>query len=150
MPVAGESPPFPAPVGAAPERGGWLRWLGFNAWLLACVLVAVGLAVVVAGELLGQSEGDPWWAGYAWMCLYLPVTWPLYMAALVFATRRARHPRRWAVGLVPLLFAVFPYAVVTFTAPGVGAAWIAFIAYGAVVRLPPGTGSRADPGLAGD
>jgi hypothetical protein len=146
MPLAGESPPFPAPPAAAPERPGWLRWLGFNLWLLACVLIAVGLALALLGALLGQDEDDPWWNGYVWMCLFLPVTWPLYMAALAFATRRGRHPRRWAVGLVPLLFALFPYAVFTFTAPGVGAAWVAFFTYGAIVRLPPGTGSHPDPG----
>ena len=116
--------------------GGWLRWLGFNAWLLACVLVAVGLPLALAGALLGQDEDDPWWTAYAWMCLFLPFTWPLYMAALAVVARRVAHPRRWAVCLAPLLFALFPYAVVTFTVPGIAAAWIAFFAYGAVVRLP--------------
>ena len=148
MPLAGESPRYPAPAGAETPRQGRLPWLGMNLWLLACVIVGVGLALALAGALLGQDEDDPWVAGYAWMCLFLPLTWPLYMAALAFAARRVRHPRRWAVGLVPLLFALFPYAVITFTAPGVAAAWVAFIAYGAIVRLPPGTGSRPDPGPA--
>jgi hypothetical protein len=115
---------------------GWGRWLGINLWLFLSLVLVVGLLLAVAGELLGQDEDDPWVAGYAWMCLFLPVTWPLYMAALAYAAPRVRHPRRWAVGLVPLLFALFPYAVFTFTAPGVGAAWIAFFAYGAIVRLP--------------
>jgi hypothetical protein len=128
--------------------GGWWRWLGFNLWLLASLLIGVGIVLALAGALLGQDEDDPWWTGYAWMCLFLPVTWPLYMGALALATRRSAHPRRWAVGLVPLLFALFPYAVVTFTAPGIAAAWIAFFAYGAAVKLPPGTGSQPETGPA--
>jgi hypothetical protein len=37
MPLAGESPPYPAPAGAETPRQGWLPWLGMNLWLLACV-----------------------------------------------------------------------------------------------------------------
>ena len=97
-----------------------MRWLGFNLWLFACVSSpSSGSCWPSLGPLLGEDEDDPSIAGYAWMCLYLPVTWPLYMAALAFAAPRSGHPRRWAIGLVPLLFALFPYAVVTFTAPGV-------------------------------
>ena len=150
MPTARDTrrgaPLFPAPPSeAAPERQTWPRWLGFNLWLFACVIVAVGLALWLVSELAGANDGDdPPLAGYAWMCLYLPFTWPVYMGALAFAGRRVRHPRRWAIGLAPLLFLLFPYAVVTFVAPGIAAAWIAYFAYGAIVRLPPG--SQTDPG----
>lgn len=102
------------------------------------MLVAVAIVLVAISELAGANDGgDPPIAGYAWMCLYLPFTWPLYMAALAFAARRARHPRHCAIALAPLLFALFPYAVVTFVAPGIAAAWIASFTYGAIVRLPP-------------
>ena len=97
---------------------GW-RWLGTNLWIFLTIVVLVGIALALLGSALGQDEDDPWIGGYAWMCLYLPVTWPLYMGALAFAAKRVRHPRRWAVGLVPLLFALFPYAVFAFAAPGV-------------------------------
>ena len=56
-----------------------------------------------------------------------------------------RHPRRWAIALAPLLFALFPYAVVTFVAPGIAASWIAYFIYGAIVRLPPGAHAQAGP-----
>jgi hypothetical protein len=121
---------------------GWWRWLGMNLWRFATIVVAVGVLVALLGPVFGQDEDDPWYAGYVWMCLFLPVTWPLYMAAFATAARRSRHPRRWAVGLVPLLFALFPYALVTFTAPGVAAAWIAFFAYGAIVT-PPATATTS-------
>ena len=115
-----------------------VRWLGFNLWLFACVLVAAAVVLVAISALFGANDGDdPPWAAFAWMCLYLPVTWPLYMAALAFFARRARHPRRWAIGLTPLLFALFPYAVVTFVVPGIAASWLAYFTYGAICRLPP-------------
>jgi hypothetical protein len=143
MPAAGDmrrgAPLFPAPPAEAPDAPhSWLRWLGFNLWLFACVIVAVGLALVAVSELAGAGDGDdPPFAAYAWMCLYLPFTWPLYMGALVLFARRGRHPRRWAIALTPLLFALFPYAVLTFVAPGIAASWIAYFVYGAIVRLPP-------------
>ena len=138
---------FPAPPAEAPAaRPSWLRWLGLNLWLFACVLVAVALALVTISELAGANDGDdPPWTGYAWMCLYLPFTWPLYMGALAYFARSARHPRRSAVALSPLLFALFPYAVVTFVAPGIAASWIAYFSYGAIVRLPPGSQAEAGP-----
>ena len=141
MPTARDTrrgaPLFPGPpTDASPET--WPRWLGHNLWLFACVLAAVAFALVAISELAGANDGDdPPWAGYAWMCLYLPFTWPLYMGALAFAARRVRHPRRWAIALTPLLFALFPYAVFTFVAPGIAASWIAYFTYAAIVRLPP-------------
>jgi hypothetical protein len=55
MPTAGDTrrgaPLFPAPPAeAAPERETWPRRLGFNLWLFACVLVAVGGAIVRLAE----------------------------------------------------------------------------------------------------
>jgi hypothetical protein len=123
---------------------GW-RWLGTNLWIFLTIVIVVGVVLAAAGAAFGQDEDDPWIAGYAWMCLYLPVTWPLYMAVLWYAGRRVRHPRRWAVCLVPLLFALFPFALFTFTAPGVAAAWVAFFIYGATVRLPAGSHAQAGP-----
>ena len=151
MPTARDTrrgaPLFPAPpTEGAPERQGWLRWLGFNLWLFACVIVAVALVLVAISELAGANDGgDPPFGGYAWMCLYLPFTWPLYMGALAFAARRVRHPRRWAIALTPLLFALFPYAVFTFVAPGIATSWIAYFTYGAIVRLPPGAQAQVGP-----
>lgn len=150
MPTArdtrGGAPLFPAPPADAPDASpSWLRWLGFNLGLFACVIAAVALALLVLSELgLGDAD-DPPIAGYAWMCLYLPFTWPLYMGALAFVARRSPHPRRWAVALTPLLFALFPYAVFTFVAPGIAASWIAYFIYGATVRLPPRTQAQAGP-----
>ena len=142
MPTARDTrrgaPLFPAPPADAPDASpSWLCWLGFNLWLFVCVIVGVALALLLLSELGLGDAGDPPIAGYAWMCLYLPFTWPLYMGALAFCARRAGHPRRWAVALTPLLFALFPYAVVTFVAPGIAASWIAYFIYGAIVRLPP-------------
>jgi hypothetical protein len=123
---------------APPSRDTWPRWLGFNLWRFACVLIAVAVALVAISALFGANDGDdPPWAAYAWMCLYLPFTWPLYMAALAIVAPRVRHPRGWAIALTPLLFALFPYAVVTFVVPGVAAAWVAYVVYGATLRLPP-------------
>jgi hypothetical protein len=119
-------------------RQGWLRRLGFNLWLFVCVLVAVAVALVAVSALAGANDGDdPPWAAFAWMCLYLPFTWPLYIGALAYVAPRVAHPRRWAIALTPLLFALFPYAVVTFVVPGIAASWIAYFIYGAIVRLPP-------------
>jgi len=129
------------PTAVDARRETWPRWLGFNLWLFACVLIAVAVALVTISALFGANDGDdPPWTAYAWMCLYLPFTWPLYMGALALVAPRVRHPRRWAIGLTPLLFALFPYAVVTFVVPGVAAAWIAYVVYGAILRLPPSSG----------
>jgi hypothetical protein len=150
MPTARDTrrgaPLFPAPPTAAPPRETWPRWLGFNLWLFACLLVGVAAALVAISALAGANDGDdaPWIA-YAWMCLFLPFTWPLYMAALAIVARRVRHPRRWAIALTPLLFALFPYAIVTFVVPGIAASWIAYWTYGAIVRLPPGSQAGAGP-----
>lgn len=151
MPTARDTRPaaplFPAPPTQAPSaQASWPRWLGFNLWLFVCVLVAVGVVLVAIAALAGANDGDdaPWTA-YAWMCLFLPFTWPLYMGALAVVARRARHPRRWAIALTPLLFALFPYAIFTFVAPGIAASWIAYLLYGAIVRLPPGAQAQAGP-----
>ena len=128
----------PPPAEAPAASHSWLRWLGFNLWLFACVIVAVALVLVAVSALAGANDGDdPPYAAYAWWGLYLPFTWPLYIGALVLFARRARHPRRWAVALTPLLFALFPSAVVTFVVPGIAASWIAYVVYGAIVLLPP-------------
>ena len=152
MPTARDTrrgaPLFPGPPRDAP-RETWPRWLGHNLWLFACVLVAVGAALVAISAVAGANDGDDApWISYAWMCLFLPFTWPLYMGALALAGPRVRHPRRWAIALTPLLFALFPYAIFLFAAPGIGAAWIAYLAYAAIVRLPPGSRVGSGPARA--
>ena len=66
---------------------------------------------------------------------FLPTVQALVQCFQAFEAYSAAHIR--VLALTPLLFALFPYAVVTFVAPGIGASWLAYFIYGASVRLPP-------------
>ena len=123
-------------MGSAPgRRSDWLRWGAVNLALLAGVMVA-GLLLLIPAALAGWGDRDQRELTYLYLWLYLPFTGPLYLAALAFAARRSRRPRLWAIVLTPLLFGLFPLAVIAATLPGVAATWVAYFVYGAVVRLP--------------
>jgi hypothetical protein len=61
MPTARDTrrgaPLFPGPPTDA-SRETWPRWLGVNLWLFACVLVAVGAALVAISAVAGANDGD--------------------------------------------------------------------------------------------
>ena len=143
MPTARDTrrgaPLFPAPPADAPDASpSWLRWLGFNLWLFACVIVAVALALLALSELGARRRRRPADRG---LRLDVPVP-AVHVAAVHGRARLLRAPLHAirAAGpsrCTPLLFALFPYAVVTFVAPGIAASWIAYFIYGAIVRLPP-------------
>lgn len=122
-----------APAAAAPGR---LAWGAINLAILAAVMVA-GLLLLVPAALVGWGDADQRHITYLYLWIYLPITGPLYLVVLWLVARRVRHPRRWAIGLTPLLFGVFPLAVFGIGIPGVAATWVAYLTYGAVVRLPP-------------
>jgi len=125
-------------------RTAWLGWAAGSLALLALVMV-VGLALLVPARLAGWGDRETRQITYFYLWLYLPLTGPLYLLVLSFAARRVRHPRRWAVGLSPLLFAFVPVVAIGVTLPGVAATWVAYLAYGALVRLPPGPTPPAPP-----
>lgn len=116
---------------------GWVRWGAVNLGILAGVMVA-GLVLLGPAALAGWGDTDTGVITYLYLWLYLPITGPLYLLVLHRVALRVRRPRRWAVGLAPLLFGLFPVALLAVTLPGVAATWVAYFAYGAVVRLPPG------------
>ncbi|HEX8103293.1 MAG TPA: hypothetical protein VF533_11820 [Solirubrobacteraceae bacterium] len=114
----------------------WLRWGAVNLGVLAAVMAA-GLVLLIPPALAGWGDADTGVITYLYLWLYLPLTGPLYLLVLRRVAPRVRRPRGWAIALAPLLFGLFPVAVIAITLPGVAATWIAYFAYGAVVRLPP-------------
>lgn len=114
---------------------GWLRWAAINLAILAAVMVA-GLVLLIPAALAGWGNADTREYTYLLLWLYLPFTGPLYLLALGYAAPRVKQPRVWAIALTPLLFVVLPVIAIGVTLPGVAATWIAYLAYGAVVRLP--------------
>ncbi len=121
---------------AVSGRSAWLRWGAVNLGILAAVMVG-GLVLLIPAALIGWGDPDTREITYLWLWLYLPFTGPLYLVVLAFVARRVRRPRVWAIGLSPLLFAVFPIAAIGVTLPGIAATWIAYLVFGAIVRLPP-------------
>ena len=113
--------------------------------LLVALMIAAGVVVLVPATLVGWSVPEPDRIGDAYLLTFvaLPLSWPLYMTALAFATRRVRRPRRWAIALSPLLGAWFAL-LLFFIAdqPGFYAAWLLWLSYGALVPLPPGAHGR--------
>lgn len=107
-----------------------------NLGILAGVMIA-GLLLLLPALAVGWGDSDTREITYLWLWLYLPLTGPLYLLVLAWVARRARRPRVWAVVLTPLLFGLFPIAVIAITLPGVAATWVAYLAFGALVRLPP-------------
>ena len=112
-----------------------MRWGLFNLALLVAVMIA-GLVLLIPARLAGWGDDDTGVITYLWLWIYLPITGQLYLLALRYAARRSARPRMWAVVLSPVLFGLFPVALIAITLPGVAATWIAYLAYGAVVRLP--------------
>lgn len=123
----------------APRRR-WPRWLAVNLAILAGSVVAAYLLVLVPAALAGwdadADAGEGSLGSYSYALIFLPFTWPLYMLALVWVAGRVRRPRGWAVALCPLLGAPLNAALLLVTLPGIAAAWVTYLLYGALVRLP--------------
>lgn len=115
---------------------GWLRWGAINLGILAAVMVA-GLVLLIPAAAAGWGDADSRHITYLWLWIYLPLTGPLYLVTLANVARRVQNRRVWAIVLSPLLFLAFPIAWLAITLPGVAATQIAYLVYGAVVRLPP-------------
>lgn len=123
----------------------WVRWGGLNLGLLFVVMVG-GLVLLVPAALAGWGDAGSREYTYLSLLLYLPFSGIVYLAALALVARRARRPRLWAVALTPLLWCVLPVFAIGVNAPGIAATWVAYIVYGAVVRLPPRpTGAPGGP-----
>lgn len=108
--------------------------------LLVGLMLAVAVVVLLPAKLAGWSAPEPDRIGdsYLYSLTALPLSWPLYTAALVVLVRRVRRPRRWAIALSPLLGAWYAFLLI-FVAdqPGFYAAWLLWLSYGALVPLPP-------------
>lgn len=130
-------------------RGGWLRWAARGLGLLVMLVAAAGVIVIMPARLAGWTEsgGEAIGTGYLYSLVALPISWPLYMTVLALVARRARHPRRWAIALSPLLGAWFALLIfVVIDLPDFYAAWLLWLSYGALVPLPPEATRRAGAG----
>lgn len=107
---------------------------------LVVILVAVGAAVLVPAAALGWGDGGLREGTFFYFLIYLPLTWPLHLAAVALTSRRARHPRRWAVGLAWLLALPLAPVLIAVAAPGVAAIVIAYLLYAATMQLPAAAG----------
>jgi len=116
--------------------GSWLRWAAINLAILAGVMVA-GLVLLVPAALAGWGDADSRHITYLYLWVLLPLTAPLYLLALALIAPRVANPRVWAVALTVLLWAAFPVAAGGLEAPAIVATWIAYLTFGALVRLPP-------------
>jgi hypothetical protein len=130
----------------------WVRWIGRSLVLLVALMIVAGVAVLVPAELAGWTVSGPDRIGDAYLLTFvaLPLSWPLYMAALAFATRRVRRPRRWAIALSPLLggwFALLLFFILD--EPSFYAAWLLWLSYGVLVPLPPTGDDRRQAAAAG-
>jgi Na+-driven multidrug efflux pump len=123
------------------RRVEWLRWLAASLGLLLGLFGAVLLVVLAVDALTGWSGGEAGEvaAGYLYLLLYLPFTWPLHLAVVALAARRAHHPRRWALASSPLLGLPLALVLPAVTSPPVAGWWLLFVAYGVLVRLPTST-----------
>lgn len=126
----------------------WVGWIARSLGLLIALMIVAGVVVLVPAELAGWTVPEPDRIGDAYLVTFvaLPLSWPLYMAALALVARRVRRPRRWAIALSPLLgawFALLLFFVVD--QPGFYAAWLLWLSYGALVPLPPTTQRRHAP-----
>ncbi len=114
----------------------WLRWGALNLGLLGLVM-AGGLLLLIPAALVGWGTPDTRQYTYLFLWIYLPFTGPTYLVLLALVGSRARRPRIWALALTPVFWGFVPIFAIGVTAPGIAATWAAYLAYGAVVRLPP-------------
>lgn len=114
----------------------WLRWGALNLGLLGLVMVG-GLLLLVPAALVGWGTADSREHTYLFLWIYLPFTGAAYLALLALVGRRARRPRLWAFALTPVFWGFVPIFAIGVVAPGIAATWVAYLVYGAVVRLPP-------------
>lgn len=94
------------------------------------------LALLIPAALVGWGDAESRETTYLFLWLYLPFTGMLYLVLLAFLARRSRRPRVWAVVLTPVLWAVLPFLAIGVNEPGIAVTWVAYLVYGAVVRLP--------------
>jgi len=114
----------------------WLRWGALNLGRLALVM-AGGLMLLVPAALVGWGDAESRHYLYLFLWIYLPFTGAAYLVLLALAGRSARRPRVWALALTPVLWAFVPIFALGVAVPGIAATWVAYLIYGAVVRLPP-------------
>jgi hypothetical protein len=108
--------------------------------LLLALMVAVAIVVLLPADLAGWTVPEPDRAGdgYLYALTALPLSWPIYLAALAIVARRVRRPRLWAIALSPLLGAWFVFLLLFIVdQPSFLAAWLLWLSYGALVPLPP-------------
>jgi hypothetical protein len=124
-----------------------IRWLGVNAALTVAAAVVAFAVVWVAGALGLRAEGvEPLSVGsYLFVLLSsAALMWPVYMAALTFASR-SRYFRLWALLLCPLLGLLWFVGNLALTVPEIQAADLFYVGYALVVRplpKPPEEGHR--------
>ena len=114
----------------------WLRWGARNLGILILVMVG-GLALLIPAALVGWGTPDSREHTYLFPWLYLPFTGPAYLVLLAIVGPRVRRRRIWALALTPIFWGFVPILALGVAAPGIAAAWIAYLTYGVVVRLPP-------------
>jgi len=114
-----------------------LGWLLRNAGLTALLAAAAYVAVLVLGEA-GLFGDEPIASGdYAYVLIFCAFGWPLYMAALGVAARRARRFRRWAVALSPIVGLPLTIGILFINVPEILAGWLMWLSLGALVAPPP-------------
>lgn len=114
----------------------WLGWGARNLGILILVMVG-GLALLIPAALVGWGTPDTREYTYLFLWLYLPFTGPAYLVLLAIVGPRVRRPRIWALALTPIFWSFVPIFALGLAAPGIAGTWIAYLTYGAVVRLPP-------------
>ncbi len=114
----------------------WLRWGALNLGLLGIVMVG-GLLLLVPAAIVGWGTTESRQDAYLYLWIYLPFTGVAYLVLLALVGRRARRPRIWALVLTPVFWGFVPIFAIGVAVPGIAATWVAYLTYGAVVRLPP-------------
>ena len=118
----------------------WLRWGALNLAILGAVMVGC-LLLLVPAALVGWGSPDSREYTYLFLWIYLPFTGPAYLVLLALLGRRSLRPRVWAIALTPVFWIVLPFFAIGVNVPGIAATWVAYLVYGALVRLP----SRSRP-----
>lgn len=122
----------------------WLRWGALNLAILGAVMVGC-LLLLVPAALVGWGSPDSREYVYLFLWIYLPFTGPAYLVLLAWRGRRSPRPRVWAIVLTPVFWIVLPFLAPGVNEPGIAVTWVAYLVYGAVVRLPSQSRRAAQP-----
>ena len=120
----------------------WLWWAAVNLLILGGAVVG-GLLLLIPAAVVGWGDGETRHVAYILMAIYVPFTGPLYLCVLAFIAPRVRRPRLWAVVLTLLMWTPVPILAAAVWVPGILAIWIAYLAFGLMVRLPPPVEQRS-------